>query len=172
MFPIVLDITKLSIVLIGAGPATKRRKELLTAAGCTPKEIAGEPKAEELQGADVVFTADFDVATTARIYALAKEAGALVNAEDIREYCDFHVPALVRRGDLLLTVSTAGKSPGLARRLRQTLERLFGEEWSERLDALSDARLQWKEEGADFKELGQRTNAYLDKEGWLENVGR
>jgi len=60
---------------------------------------------------------------------MARNAGALVNIEDAKPLCDFHVPSLVRRGDLVMTVSTAGRSPGLARRLRRHLEKLFGDEF-------------------------------------------
>lgn len=172
MFPIVLDPARLSVALIGNGPATARRKQLLDAAGFLPMEIATEPEANQLEDMDIVFIADFDPDTTARIYAMAKDAGALVNAEDNREFCDFHVPAIVRRGDLLVTVSTNAKSPRLARRLRQELEQQFGDEWAERLEYIGKERERWKSEGASFEELAERTDAIIAKEGWLEHNQR
>ena len=46
---------------------------------------------------------------------------------DVPEYCDFFYPAVVRRGDLQIAISTAGQSPSLAQKIRQQLERQFGE---------------------------------------------
>ena len=59
----------------------------------------------------------------------------------------FHVPAIVRRGDLLLTASTGGQVPGLARALREWLAEAFGPEWTGRLKDLSLARARWRSEG-------------------------
>ena len=70
----------------------------------------------------------------------AQAAGVLVNVEDRPSLCDFHVPAIVRRGDLVLTVSTGGRAPGLARLLREWLGRRFGPEWTGRLNDLGATR--------------------------------
>ncbi len=64
----------------------------------------------------------------------------LVNVEDVLPLCDFHVPAIVRQGDLLLTASTGGTAPGLARALREHLAESFGPEWRERLADLAQER--------------------------------
>jgi len=79
---------------------------------------------------------------------MAREQGILVNVEDVPELCDFHVPATIRRGDLLLTVSTGGKAPGLAKLIREWLEKKLGLEWSDRLHELAQARARWRGEGA------------------------
>src|ERR1700760_993665 len=63
----------------------------------------------------------------------ARAQGVLVNVEDVLPLCDFHVPAVVRRGDLLLTASTGGQVPGLARALRERLAAQFGPEWTGRV---------------------------------------
>ncbi len=139
-------------------------------AGYEPVEIKHEPREEELQGAEIVMIADFDKETTARIYQKAKAVGALVNAEDRREFCDFHVPAIVRRGDLLLTVSTGGKSPRLARRLRQWLEGAFRPEWKERLEYIAYLRNEWRVDGIRFSELAEKTDELLKNKGWLEEL--
>ncbi|HUD53327.1 precorrin-2 dehydrogenase/sirohydrochlorin ferrochelatase family protein, partial [Parvibaculum sp.] len=86
---------------------------------------------------------------------------------DVKALCDFHVPSTVRRGDLLLTVSTGGKSPGLARRLRRYLEDLFDPDWAGRLQDLAERRDAWREEGLDMSEIGRRTEAHIDEKGWL-----
>jgi precorrin-2 dehydrogenase/sirohydrochlorin ferrochelatase len=98
---------------------------------------------------------------------IARSAGTLVNVEDRRAWCDFHSPALVRRGDLLLTVSTNGRSPGLAARIRRRLEGSFGPEWAERLDRLGTKRDAWRRRPRPLAELARLTDAAIDRQGWL-----
>src|ERR1700760_3764789 len=76
----------------------------------------------------------------------ARALGGLVNVEDVLPLCDFHVPAIVRRGDLLLTASTGGQVPGLSRALRESLADRFGPEWTQRLRELAIARARWRSE--------------------------
>ncbi len=188
MLPIILDTKVLRIILIGSGAATERRKKLLEDAGgvltrhCEEAEPTRQSSAvvwiaspsarndelgKALENANIVFIADFDEATTARIYRLAKAAGALVNAEDKKEYCDFHVPAIVRRGDLLLTVSTNAQSPRLARRIRQKLQEQFGAEWAEHTAELGKLRQQWLAKNIHFDDLAKKTDEVIDARGWL-----
>src|ERR1700687_2626284 len=83
------------------------------------------------------------VATASRslnefVYREAQRRGVLCNVVDVPELCDFFYPAVVRRGDLQIAISTAGQSPSLAQKLRQQLERQFGEgyaAWVEQLGA-------------------------------------
>jgi len=83
------------------------------------------------------------VATASRslnelVYREAQQRGVLCNVVDVPELCDFFYPAVVRRGDLQIAISTAGQSPSLAQKLRQQLERQFGEgytAWVEQLGA-------------------------------------
>lgn len=70
----------------------------------------------------------------------ARRAGALVNVADDPEACDFTVPAQVVRGDVLFTVSTGGKSPALARRLREELAGRYGPEYGKYLELVAKAR--------------------------------
>jgi precorrin-2 dehydrogenase/sirohydrochlorin ferrochelatase len=74
------------------------------------------------------------------IYAEAKSRGVLFNAVDEPERCDFYFPAVVRRGDLQIAISTGGLSPALAQRLRKQLEEQFGPEWEEWLAKLGRTR--------------------------------
>jgi precorrin-2 dehydrogenase/sirohydrochlorin ferrochelatase len=90
----------------------------------------------------------------------------IVNVEDAPSLCDFHVPAQVRRGDLLLTVSTGGRAPGLSHALREDLQRRFGPEWAERLDEFADLRAQWRAQGISAKGVSERTQALLSERGW------
>ena len=167
MFPIILDTDHLKMVLIGKGEGTERRKKLCRKLGYVPKCYMTIPDAEDLNNVDIIFGADLNEEESGRLYHLGKAAGALVNIEDNRRYCDFHVPAMVSRGDLLLTVSTAGKSPRLASLLRQEFEVRFGEEWAERLDILAQERDMWKAQGASYHELMDKTDALLKERGWL-----
>jgi precorrin-2 dehydrogenase/sirohydrochlorin ferrochelatase len=72
----------------------------------------------------VVATASRDL--NGSIYREAQQRGILCNVVDVPEYCDFYYPAVVRRGDLQIAISTSGQSPSLAQKLRQQLERQFG----------------------------------------------
>ena len=77
-------------------------------------------------------------------HAVAEEArarGVLVNSVDDPPDCDFFYPSAVRRGDLQIAISTAGKSPALAQRLRQEIDALLPEDTGEWLDQLGETRL-------------------------------
>jgi precorrin-2 dehydrogenase/sirohydrochlorin ferrochelatase len=62
------------------------------------------------------------------VYREAERRGVLCNVVDVPEYCDFFYPGVVGRGDLQIAISTAGQSPSLAQKIRQQLERQFGED--------------------------------------------
>ena len=74
------------------------------------------------------------------IYCEAQRRGVLCNVVDVPEYCDFFYPAVVRRGDLQIAISTAGQSPSLAQKIRQQLERQFGAGYAAWVDRLGETR--------------------------------
>jgi len=85
------------------------------------------------------------VATASRalngsIYREARRRGILCNVVDVPEYCDFYYPAVVRRGDLQIAISTSGQSPSLAQKLRQQLERQFGPGYARWVAELGETR--------------------------------
>jgi len=85
------------------------------------------------------------VATASRsvngsIYREAQRRGVLCNVVDDPEYCDFYYPAVVRRGDLQIAISTNGQSPSLAQKLRQQLERQFGPGYARWVAELGETR--------------------------------
>src|SRR6202167_6103464 len=80
----------------------------------------------DLDGALLAVVATASRALNGSIYREAQRRGVLCNVVDDPEYCDFYYPAVVRRGDLQIAVSTNGQSPSLAQKLRQQLERQFG----------------------------------------------
>lgn len=168
MLPIALDLTQLSVLLIGTGPATERRLKSLREAGCEPNHIPNAP--DKIPNAQIIFIADFDEATSERLYLAGKAAGAIVNVEDKSQFCDFHVPAIIRRGDLLMTVSTGGASPTLARKIRDIIGNLFGAEWAERTSEIAQLRSGWRAQGASMQEVAKNTEAHLAAKGWLSFI--
>ncbi|HEY2069171.1 MAG TPA: NAD(P)-dependent oxidoreductase [Rhizomicrobium sp.] len=165
MLPIALDPSALKIGLTGLGEGLTRRAALLAEAGIQP--VALEPGSEALEGLHVLFIAGLPTAQAARLARLARGQGILVNVEDVPALCDFHVPAIIRRGDLMLTVSTGGRSPGLARLIREWIERRLGVEWSGRLNEVSAARDAWRRQGHPMAEVARRTRDFVDERSWL-----
>ena len=149
--------------------ASARRIELLEAANASFEHLEDDDIAQStFSRAGVVFIADFDDFISGQLYDQAKLAGCLVNVEDKKQYCDFHVPAMVRRGELLLTISTGGGSPRLARRLRMMLETLFPESWADNLKLIANKRDEWKASGASFAQLAENSDKLFDEQGWLD----
>src|SRR5262249_49118091 len=146
----------------GVGDGLRRRLSMLANADINPKIFEGRsPSLEELADLHLLFVAGWDRDESAALAAQARMLGVLVNVEDVPDLCDFHVPAAVRRGDLLMTVSTGGRAPGLSRALRMELEQRFGPEWNRRLDEIAQERGVWRGEGAAPAEVSDRTRAYL-----------
>jgi precorrin-2 dehydrogenase / sirohydrochlorin ferrochelatase len=185
MIPIVVDPKQSAMALIGRGEAAERRLELLLAGGADQiavfsdapsarlEELAAHrlrrrlPGPAELARFGLLWIADLPIAQAAPLARAARAGGCLVNVEDVVAFCDFHNPSQVRRGDLLLTVSTAGKSPGLAARIRAQLARTFGPEWALRLERIGAQRNAWRREARSLAELTRLTNATIDAHGWL-----
>jgi precorrin-2 dehydrogenase / sirohydrochlorin ferrochelatase len=84
----------------------------------------------DLAGAFLVIAATDNQEVQAEVFAEATAANQLVNVADVPHRCNFILPALVSRGDLVLAVSTAGKSPALARRIRRELAEAYGDEYA------------------------------------------
>jgi len=166
LLPILLS-ENARVGLAGQGDALGRRASLLAASGVQPALLASDAGDEALRGLALVFIAGLDEEDARPLALRARAAGALVNVEDVTELCDFHVPAIVRRGDLTLTASTGGKVPGLARRFREWLETQVGPEWDERTAMLSTARLAWRAEGHQPTEVSRLTRERIAQEGWL-----
>ncbi len=185
MIPIVIDPRLVPIALVGAGDSMRRRAEWLRQGGAehltaftTDPGLAGAvqvarmPSADELAQFRILWITGLDPDVAEPIAAAAREAGLLVNVEDHMPYCDFHTPALVRRGDLLVSISTAGKSPGLAMRLRSWLETQLSDAWAERLETIARKRTAWRRKPRRLDELAALTDAVIDHKGWLEPVDR
>ena len=96
----------------------------------------------DLDGTFLVIAATNSRDLNAAIFHEARQRNILCNVVDDPEYCDFYYPAVVRRGDLQLAISTNGQSPALAQRIRRELEIQFGPEYGEWLEELGRIRQQ------------------------------
>ena len=185
MIPIVVDPQRVPIALVGRGAQAVSRLAWLRQGGASDITVFSDAPSPELVersgdllcrrlpgGGDLglfrlVWIADLPRERASALAGEARAAGALVNVEDALPWCDFHNPSVVRRGDLLLTVSTGGRSPGLAARIRRHLERAFGPEWAGRLDHLGAKRAAWRRRERPLVELARLTDAVIERKGWL-----
>ena len=94
----------------------------------------------DLQDASLVIAATSIPAVNAAVFQAAEDRGILCNAVDDIANCHFYYGSIVQRGDLQIAISTNGKSPALAQRLRRELEQQYPSEYSAWLDSLGDAR--------------------------------
>jgi precorrin-2 dehydrogenase/sirohydrochlorin ferrochelatase len=93
-----------------------------------------------IEGAFLVFAGTDDASFNRRVSEAARHKGLLVNAVDQPADCNFIVPSVLSRGDLLIAVSTSGRSPAFARKVRVDLERHFGEEYGLFLNLMGNLR--------------------------------
>jgi precorrin-2 dehydrogenase/sirohydrochlorin ferrochelatase len=94
----------------------------------------------DVSGAFLVIAATSDNVTNEAVFRIADARGILCNAVDQPDSCHFYYPSVVQRGDLQIAISTSGRSPLLAQRLRQEFEAQFGPEYAEWLQWLGAAR--------------------------------
>src|SRR5579864_6008172 len=94
----------------------------------------------DLDGAFLAIVATSSRSLNEFVYHEAQRRGVLCNVVDVPDYCDFFYPAVVRRGDLQIAVSTAGQSPSLAQKLRQQLEKQFGPGYAAWVAELGETR--------------------------------
>jgi precorrin-2 dehydrogenase/sirohydrochlorin ferrochelatase len=186
MFPIVLDLSSLPVILAGNGSQAARRLALLDddgagsvtvyapgpcealASAARSRLVRRWPTSTEIASARLLLIADgVEASALSDLVAVARAARTLVNVEDRPALSDFHSPAVVRRGELLVTVSTGGRSPALARRLARFLGEAVGSEWQARLKDLAALRGQWREAGADPSMVSAWTEAWVDRHGQL-----
>ncbi len=160
LFPMFMKLAGKHCLVVGAGKVGEPKIGGLIDTGARLHVVAIEAGSQVRAWADAgkielelrAFTAgDLDgkflaVAATASeslnklIYYEAQQRGVLCNVVDVPEYCDFFYPAVVRRGDLQIAISTAGQSPSLARKIRQQLERQFGAGYAEWVEQLGETR--------------------------------
>lgn len=181
MIAIALDPSTAAVAVAGRGPSALRRFVALRADGahrpllyCDRPDDVGQvpaealrtrlPDAPDLADLRAIWIAGLADDEAASLAALARSMRVLVNVEDRPALCDFHSVAEVRRGDLLLTVSTNGASPRLAARIRARLAAEYGNDWADRLGVLRARRAAWRRNGGDVSAL---TDALLEANAWL-----
>jgi len=185
MIPIALDPRHARLAVAGNGALALRRLLSLRAAGAAEvllfadapsAELTAEaglflrphlPEAAELAELHALWIVDVPDQKAAGLAAQARALRVLVNVEDRPPYCDFHSVAEVRRGDLLLTVSTNGAAPGLAGAIRRNLENCFSPEWEDRVAEVAALRAGWRAEGVAMPEAARRINALVEERCWL-----
>ncbi|MFN2353131.1 MAG: bifunctional precorrin-2 dehydrogenase/sirohydrochlorin ferrochelatase [Desulfopila sp.] len=160
LYPVNLNIAGRTCVIVGGGAVAMRkagplldcgaRVVLISPEAASPlEEMAESGKLQwharkyrqgDLQGAFLAFAATDDPRVQQTVAAEAQREGVLCNSADAPEGCSFQVPARVRRGNFLLTVSTGGGSPALAAKLRRELAEQYGEEYKQFVDLLGAIR--------------------------------
>ncbi|MGG5891107.1 precorrin-2 dehydrogenase/sirohydrochlorin ferrochelatase family protein [Falsiroseomonas sp. HC035] len=168
MLPLVFA-TETPTLLAGTGPCFDKRLRMLRGAGLSRFTVFENrlPPEVALEGQALVFGAGFDDAESDWLAGQARRRGIPVNIEDVPRLCDFHVPAMVRRGRLLVTVSTNGAAPALSSALRMWLEEAFGPEWAGRLEEVALMRAALRAEGRDMGEVRRAVHAHLAAANWL-----
>ncbi len=184
LYPLNLKLTGRRCAVVGGGTVAERKVKALLAAGAqvsvfSPDLTAGlhalhtsgqlfwEPQAYAPGNVDnffLVFCATDRQEINRQAAADARAAGALVNVADAPELSDFFVPAQVAHGDLLLTVSTGGGSPALARRLRQEIAARYGPEYGQYLALIAKLRPEMKNRLATAGEREQFWRETIDHE--------
>jgi precorrin-2 dehydrogenase/sirohydrochlorin ferrochelatase len=170
MIAVALDPALVPIAVAGRGEAAQRRIQTLRAAGAEAARLFADrlPTPNELAALKALWIVGLADEEAAELAALARAKGALVNVEDRPALSDFHNVAEVRRGELLLTVSTGGASPALAARIRARLADQYGPEWEGRTALMRRLRETWRDDRLAPAEIAKRTGAVLDSKGWLE----
>ncbi|CAH1204154.1 Precorrin-2 dehydrogenase [Paenibacillus plantiphilus] len=160
-YPVMLDLNGKRCVVVGGGAVAERKVRGLLAAGAnelivvSPQATSGleqlsaegsillkcrEYLESDLFGAAIVFAATPIRSVNDAIATACRAAAIWVNVADLAEQGDFVTPAAVRRGELLIAITTGGASPALTARMKRELEALYGEDFAGRLALLRELR--------------------------------
>ncbi len=159
-YPVHLDIQNRKVLVVGGGSVGTRKVKTLLDCGARVTVVSPEVsrqlrelaasgdiilaersyQSEDLTGVFVVIGATDDEKLNQQISSDADRLNTLCNIADRPEVCNFILPSIVQRDDLVITISTSGKSPALAKKLRKTLENQFGEEYGTLLQLMGAIR--------------------------------
>ena len=150
-FPVVLDLVDVPVLVVGGGVIASRKAAQLAEAGARLTVVAPEVRDElaalavevrrrgydpsDIAGHRLVMTATDDPAVNATVAADATAVGIWVNSADDPTNCSFILPAVARRGSVVVAVGTGGASPALAQHLRA---RIADEILTDRVAAAAD----------------------------------
>jgi len=160
LFPMFVKLEGRTVLVVGAGRIAESKISGLLETGARIHVVAlqaneqvrgwdrsGHIKLEEraflpadLDGVSLVVVATSSFETNEMVFREAQGRGILCNVVDVPEQCDFYYPAVVRRGDLQIAISTSGQSPSLAQKLRQQLEKQFGPAYAAWVAELGETR--------------------------------
>ncbi len=170
MFPIALDLSKINILLIGKGEALEHRHKQLLEYGAEKLSIChiSDEGHTEFVDNSIIMVAGLSYEESKQISLAARTAGKLVNVEDMNELCDFYFTANVKRGDLIISVSTGGASPTLSRRIRDYIAGKFGSEWAQRTKEIAEFRNSLKKQGKTIPQVLEASDIFLKEKGWLK----
>jgi siroheme synthase-like protein len=183
-YSIALDLTRRRAVVIGELAVAQGKVEGLLAAGADVTVVATGPgdfldalewepsvtvlrrayRPGDLDGAFVCVASSSDGDELRAIFHEAGQRGVLLNVMDDPAHCDWAAPALVRRGPLTIAISTGGRSPALARRLREELEVRYGPEWEKLVELLGEVRDETLAGLPDYHDRARRWQDALDLE--------
>jgi precorrin-2 dehydrogenase / sirohydrochlorin ferrochelatase len=159
-YPIYLDIENRNVIIIGGGNVCARKAETMMKYGArvtvVSPEFTGEIEgwaregclalkrktydASDLEDANIVIASTDDQRVNEQIAADCRARRIPVNVVDVTPLCEFIVPAIIESGSIQIAVSTGGKSPALARTLKEDLQRTIGPEYAEVNDVLGTLR--------------------------------
>jgi siroheme synthase-like protein len=166
-YPIFLDLRGKPCVVIGGGRVAQTKVEGLLAVGALVTVIspaltdalshiqregrityvAREYQPGDLSGYVLAFVGTDDRSVNAVVTEEGRKSGVWVNAVDDPPNCDFIMPAIVRRGDNTVAISTGGTSPAMARKLREEMEAYFTDEYVDLLELVAEVRSELRSEG-------------------------
>ncbi len=190
-YPIFLKVENRACLVVGGGEVGVRKVETLLRCGASvgvvsveiapwlaekiqegAVEMVGSSYEEnQLQGRFLVIAATDDMELNSRIARDAEKQGLLCNVVDYPQEGNFILPALVQRGALTVAISTSGKSPALARQLRQDLEQRFGMEYADFLELMGAVRSRLLTESQDSRANKERFDTLVQSQ-LLELVRR
>ena len=178
LFPIFLKLENLRLLIIGGGAVgfEKLNAVLQNSPTTSIKIVAIEISAaikklaieygnieliergyshSDICNADIIISAVNDPETSERIWLEAKRKGKLINAADKPDFCDFYLSSIVRKGNLKIAISTNGKSPTIAKRIKETLNETMPEEIDDVLNNMEKIR---KSMNGNFSEKVNKLN--------------
>jgi precorrin-2 dehydrogenase/sirohydrochlorin ferrochelatase len=172
-YPVNLVLTGQPCLVIGGGAVAARKVAGLLTCGADVRVIAIEPVAEleatgvvierrpyrqgDVAGYRLVMAATDEPLVNRQVFEDAQAAGIWINTADDPALCTFTLPSVVRRGPIMVTVSTGGHSPALAAWIRSQLADQLGPEYEVLLDLLSTARNDLKAAGRSTEQVDWKT---------------